>query len=730
MAEIDFSEMDSGLQRPLISWRKKGKAEYLRLGRKWGVLFQRYRELIPATVGPKLDEVVAVLPVDVCETCFVANLKAVSRYVLADITEHGLNDYVYALDLHVLGGYDTELNRVDPLATVEAEFCTPSETKLDADMKKAILDTVGLMKFGVVRGSFAEFVKFRDAWANPGASTYGKTARIRAYVRKKGKMSYKELTLRNKWFKALVATDEQLTRDCLAGKPAIVKPFRKLDEPAKSRTVQCFDTRSLIRSAYLCEGIKEYNGSKIWTTLESSSRDKMRLRRRLLRKDGDFRLCTDQSSFDINQSKESVMFTLEALFSKIVKYGKNRDLKRVAEAELEALRHAYLVGGSAWRKGVLSGMKFTALVDTVLNRAASVLVLQRLGVGIKFGLFQGDDAVMITDRDVDKEAVAAEYRILGLEVNPDKSWKARNRCEFLHEIYSDGVIRGFPARIAKSLLWKKPNTGPSVGGATSIQEDISTLQTAARRGLVGVVELGWRLLRRVGYSGGRDQFIESWFTPGALGGLGFGSKGRVRFEILTAKRRHTSVELVSPSVYLADDKQLRRAAVAQRAAGAVSLPGFVTSVRMSRIRLPPALPPRISYPASQVPRVRLNWTWRDSVPDPYLKKLRLEYKLAGRVAVTREDVPTRVLDQVGDYDRTIRWYNRMIRQTVTILDGVRYHEPYSGIARWGDWVWAGIVGLAATGSMRRGEVQGLFEQLVSATWSMVLWYKPVLQYEV
>ncbi|QJS39952.1 CP-RdRp fusion protein [Phytophthora cactorum RNA virus 1] len=728
---VRLSDADRPLCRPLVPWGINIRRDYLKLGEKWGKAFTLYRRHLPTLVRFRLDLVVQKLPTNICETCLIDCLKIVSRCCLEEIIATGVSDNLYLLDLQVLGGYDTEPNRVDPLDSLREEFCVPaaSEGSMPERLKFWVDDTLDKISYCGVKESFPQFVAFRDAWANPGASTYGHSAKISISKMTGGETFVREVKLRNKWFKALAFSDATIVEDCLKGEANFVRPFRKRDEPAKARTVQCYDTRSLIRCSYLARGISDLNGHSTWTTLDMSAGDRAKLRRRLLYKDGKYRLCTDQSSFDINQSRESVCYVLAQLFRRIVKFGNNKDLCEVAKAELSAMDDTWLdVVNDRWRKGVLSGMKFTALVDSILNRAASMFVAEEVGFKVEVGYFQGDDAVMVVaGRPPSVAAVAQAYSDLGLDVNPLKSWLGVERCEFLHEVYDGTSVYGFPARAAKTLMWSKPATGPKVGGAQSVREDIGMLVTASRRRLVGLLGVGRALFSRLGAT--LEKFNDCWFTPTVMGGLGFGSQGRVGLSLESVRRRKVRIDVTSEVQYGLERGLLLQACM-QRASGVISLPGYVTEIKFSVIRGLAEMPSVPLERAKRAGRVRTEWLLSDYriQPAPYLKKLRYEAKLTSRTPITQGDLPTKVFDMVGDLDKAVRWYEAQIRKSATLVDAYRHHEPFHGIARLGNAVWGGLCALAGAELLDKGQMGDLKRQLIGTLWSQIVQYKLYINY--
>jgi len=610
----------------------------------------------------------------------------------------GFDDGIYLLDLHVLGGYDTVENRKDPLPAVREQFGVPHSVGLLPEMAKWIDDTISLITFEQLPCGFDDFVRFRDAWANPGASTLGQTARFEVLM---GARGTKKVTARSKWMKALSLSDAEVIEQSRAGGPALVRPFRKADEPAKARTVQCYDTLSLIRVSYMALAIKDLNGVKTWTTAEMGQKAKLAARRDLLRPDGFTRVCVDQSEFDINQAKEAVVYAIKALFSRIIKFG-GRDARKIAEAELNSLEGAFLElprERVPWKKGVLSGYKWTSLIDSILNRAATMTVASRLGWRVRAGLFHGDDAIIKVDGDGAGD-LAGEFQRLGLSVNPLKTWVSRDRCEYLHEMYCSRSKRvlGFPARVAKSVMWKKPAMGGSDSrGVAAVNEDIDLYRKLERRGLLCGLALAKRRLGRLDPSSDRKKLLEALDTPLALGGLGFGSAGRMVCRLVQKQVFHHSIRQVSRVKYdaLGD---LTEFAILNRLGGSVAIPGFGVGVEFSRFRGLSRLPEHSIRKATAMPHVHRAWSvyHYKRVADPYVRKVKLEWSLRSRETIGEDLVPDEFFARspLGP-DASYRLFNRWISQNVDLSSSQTEGGVYAAEKSFIDRAWAGFVSMAA-----------------------------------
>lgn len=718
--DLTFSEMDLGLWKRSAGSSARVLKGFANLGRKWGGVFGLYREHLPRRVKPLLEYVASCVSGNVCENCLIAYLKDVSRLCLAKIISEGMSDIIYLLDLSTLGGYDTLPNRTDPMSTIRAEFGTEAEIPMPHRLHYWIEKAVDKMKFRPLPCSFEAYVGFRDAWANEGASTYGKATNLAI---DKGLKGVKNFKLRNKWFKALGKTDRMIYLDCIRPSRAQVKPFKKIDEPARSRTVQCFDTRSLIRTSYLGEAISSYNGREAWTTLEIGQVEKHKLRKSLLRKDGLWRLCIDQSGFDWHQWKEAVLAAFDAIVRRVVRYG-GEDAAEVARIERIALVGAFLEvpteGKMEWLKGVLSGMKWTALIDTILNFAETRYVMERIGAEVVEEWYQGDDVILKLRDSVCVSQVAREFKNMGLQVNWLKTWLSQSRCEFLHEIYAANAVWAFPARIMKSMIWSKPQTSSRGRVSSDIRQDLSILQKAARRRLVRLYPVARRLIKGVDRLADNESIMQCWHTPILFGGLGFGSRGRISMKIAVVAKRRFKFAVDCTINLKVSDARVRNHAIATRASDIVNFPGIQTTIEFSKIKGAECMPVKTSIGLAGRTKPCITWSIRDlrKYPDAYSRKLTFEWKLASGEEILPSDFPRPVFSGVENFDAKIRTFIRLSRLVRINLESASWSaEPYFPIVMWGRRVWNGVCVAASTeGFLKRHNLDTTVSELLGAVW--------------
>lgn len=663
-------------------------------------MFSQYYRLLPLNVGTKLLNLMRRIPRNMCEECFITTLKNISDTKLATMIACGYSDELYFLDMLVLTGYDTILNRVDPLTTIRSDFGQPKQSsQYDSKIKQNIDFFVNKMLIKEPPCTFAQFVSLRDHWTNSGSSTYGTTVKVNI---KTGGTKSKSISIRNKWFKTLGHSDSELIKASLSSRSTEVRPFRKLDEAAKTRMVQGYDTLSILRVSYLEECFKSYNPEVPWTSCGFGPQQKLSMREELLKDDGLYRVCTDQKSFDINQSRDIVEYAIRRILFHIQQRVTQPDVHSVARAEIRSMDNVKLTGKDyefQWKRGLLSGHKWTALLGSLINAAETKTVDDLLDLDQRFALFQGDDCVLKVASTPNSDLIADAYKSLELSVNPSKTWISTVRCEYLHELYDAKTKRvlAFPARIAKSILWNKPNVGSFSGGSSSHEAFFDTLLKAKRRGLAGTESIAIKYFKRNFTNVSLDRFYQSLHTPRYLGGLGFSNQFNTAISFAT-KATKTFSFTISTRSKLSLSPQLSDFAIKQRLKDAVPLPGIKTAVHFEKVKLVPNASTNVYSPATLIPSIPTDWNIShfDRESDVYAKRINLQYKIAKGLELYSSDIPTNVFDNSTFSPGTaFLKFRRHSRFLLNLEDADTTAEPFSKISSYYNKVWKGICYLSS-----------------------------------
>jgi len=671
-----------------------------RLGPKWGGLFTRYETTLDAKSSKWLRDVFRNLDAHkLCETCLIKELKELKQVCMQKIMDSGIDQKLYLLDLFVLGGYDTTQNRVSAGASLREDFGTDKGIPENEELKALIDESVSQMRFEAPPCSFKEFVSYRDSWAQTGVSDLGEPCIVEE--------SGKERKVKSKWFAGLSLSDAEIVEECLKGTPAVTKSFLKVDEPARARVVQAYDTRSIIRCSYLEECISSFNGSSSWTSIGFGSQDKLRMREEICSDIGGYMLCMDQSSFDIHQPKWAVLYAMECIFKRIRRLGLH-DVNEVIAAEERSLEDVKVVFEGdefPWEYGLLSGLRWTALIGSILNRAESLYAIADQGVRVLRGKWQGDDALMRTDKRVDVVQAGERLSALGLELNVNKTWNSRYRCEYLHELYDKRSVYGYPARAFGTLVWRKPALKPRAGGVSEIYEVVDLARMASRRGVF--MSKAWLfkwITCKIKIN--KKKLEEALDTPCALGGLGFGEWGNIGIRFvsdldLTRRRCRVKSKVgwdVAKKHDVLSSLLLLRLEAEGLALGKVRFKAEFTPVRR---RLGIAFDtPSFSlgvYNACPAPTRTWGLQHFKNTKDVYEKKVLLEVALVRGDDIDASMLPPGPWSNLGNPGRIYRIYRKFRDYSFNLASSAYSGEMFARTASTYARTWNGLVWSAASG---------------------------------
>ena len=710
MADVDMSDLDN------ILWRGGGlkgvRRAFRAFGPKWGKTFQTYFNLVPKQHRPSCARVL-MQPLSgnvtqfrsLCESCGIDFLKEISVRATRCSIALGPGWWLYLCDIHVLGGYDTCLNRVDVLEGYEKVAGVSSGCADNGLLRRFIDSTIAMIGHRSPRDqvSFEQFIEFRDAWALPGASTLGKPSELLVKGKKR--------RVRGKFANLVSVSDREIVRTCLDRQPARIYPFRKADEPVKTRVIQAYDTNSYLRCSYADYMLGRYNDSTVWTTMGLSLKDRAhtRLELELAQRAGGYSAVSlDQTAFDTSQKKSAVTYVLQSLWDHVIRGARSHlqpELRLLRDAELYSFEHAHVWARSGaserlvspWLSGIPSGHKWTGLMNSILNRAESLYVAQYLGADVYRGLWQGDDGVLLVRNSISAEAWAEGYATLGLGVNTAKTWVSRSRFEFLHEFHGPEGAWAMPARAAKSLLWRKPDTGGSGFTPRHLQKQElwSNYLRASRRGL-RVYALALKSITAdfaaSGHHHPHDAAKEYMNTPAALGGGGWGTVGRLGAEWRAADLQWSRVKLLSPVAVHGKDRASVARAVVRRLGLSTPLPATPAKLTWWQVGTPAQMPSRSVLGDSRPPKD--NWVLADYNRglDAWDLKIRLEDALGGHGTLTRELCPSKLIAESPlGYDKAIRLLAKWGGWAPCFEGSWSNGESFWSAREWANRAWGGFL---------------------------------------
>jgi hypothetical protein len=242
----------------------------------------------------------------------------------------------------------------------------------------------------------------------------------------------------------------------------------------------------------------------------------------------------DQSKFDHVPSGRVLSAAFRLICDKSTPVG-DVDRERVGKALQKRLKNGFVTfNGKTWRhrRGVLSGWRWTSLIDTVINYAEHVAIAEQLNITIHQGVncYQGDDTLIFAEGWDEAACLVETYRN-ALPVNPSKFFLAEDRTEYLRLVlYRERDVarcggwrrRGYPARAVMSLMYANAWAG-GTQTASSIASGWSKLSSRTDN----PVACWEHCIRDIcGFMRcTRVQAIGILKTPKNLGGLGYVNVG-------------------------------------------------------------------------------------------------------------------------------------------------------------------------------------------------------------
>uniref|UniRef100_A0AAU7L0Q3 RNA-directed RNA polymerase n=1 Tax=Zeugodacus cucurbitae toti-like virus 4 TaxID=3159488 RepID=A0AAU7L0Q3_9VIRU len=203
----------------------------------------------------------------------------------------------------------------------------------------------------------------------------------------------------------------------------------------------------------------------------------------------------DQSNFDWHQSRMSIEVVVATMGYMMGKRITEPDFHKVWASMWDSLfaREVKVKAGAhrfEWGNGLPSGLRWTALLDTILNitsfRVAVRLAGRVLGkeIPIHCHKSQGDDVAFSSGNLNDVSHIIHIYNKLGYEAHPAKTFYSKYRTEFLRKSYEKGVgITGYICRSLLSIRFRNPILDLAVEKATRIYSRLTTWHLLCIRGM-------------------------------------------------------------------------------------------------------------------------------------------------------------------------------------------------------------------------------------------------------
>lgn len=479
------------------------------LGPRWAPGFTIWSRVLPDAVR---EQCISVLRSVGCMSWSTSDQVFGVLKELSGLAKKGGDDlfpgyWKYLVDMVTMTAYVPPGSLESRLADVKGWVSSPMEhTLAGADYDKLfregvarVLDSAPHLGSSVVGSqTVEEFVSTRMAEATGGSSDFrggveyesdrGSWARPRR-TKVASFLSYSDDTLRE-WL------TEPLT---VSSTYEVAREVEKSERgKAKARSVIMSGDRTHWRMAFVGQVVESMMSSSSLSTLWMSPSATLEMWLRIQRSLGrTWQMPLDASSFDETVSASELRIVMEEVIALLERIG---DSERAHTARLIAGTivpdWSPASGGTSVsvdgvlvrvRKGVLSGWRWTAWIDTVVN-LARVFGLAKYTRSYGYSdpvsvVGQGDDDQLSFTHPEDAAALYLAYREANIDVNPSKFFLAEGRDEFLRIVVEVDKVAGYPARGIGAVLWKSPLSSRPRPGPERIRETFELWNLLACRGM-------------------------------------------------------------------------------------------------------------------------------------------------------------------------------------------------------------------------------------------------------
>ncbi|BAJ23141.1 RNA-dependent RNA polymerase [Rhizophagus sp. RF1 medium virus] len=335
--------------------------------------------------------------------------------------------------------------------------------------------------------SYRDYV-YGCTWSRRGSSSI--KTKLRAEINgKKVKLSETKNTL------AIYGDLEKILKDSLdPDRPQWGKAIRKR-ERGKIRAVLGMDVETYLPMSYIDDIIQPYiignELSNLWeTNFQRHAKDVDRLI--LSIEKTKWFIPLDQSGFDHQINNNMLLLTLVIIKSWLLSRVKYKgDVERCIEIIIKrlALTNSEVNVDDKINipveRGILSGWKWTAFMDTLINIGEVNVALRTCeyyGLVCNYKLdAQGDDDDIIIDDLLTGLVMCEAYRYCNLKINPAKFFIKNNIDEYLRRVYVDGVSLGYPARMFLTFFESNPIRNVPLSEMSELRSVIKNWMDLIRR---------------------------------------------------------------------------------------------------------------------------------------------------------------------------------------------------------------------------------------------------------
>jgi hypothetical protein len=407
--------------------------------------------------------------------------------------------------------------------------------------------------------SVDDFIQNGDVWCTSGSGFEPDAGKLEILDRDRNE---KEYVKKNKWSVRWGLSNYKVKKLLFKKRRQICKAVPKA-EPAKVRAVISSDLSLYLKMTYISTFLDQILAGRTDSTLWMSDADRMKLWEDMAY-DGTWRMPLDQSEFDKNVTKRQVLIKVRCIKKLLEAYGATEQMLEIMDLILYALDGGYvIVDGQRIdiENGILSGWRWTALLDTIANLAEVEMAKDWVTENsvIDHGIIevnaQGDDDKFKIRTRRGAVAIWLAYESFGLGVNPGKFFLDKDRDEYLRRVMDGDKITGYPARSISSIMFRNPINESEPVGAARVRSTFGKWKLFAERLDRNLAE-GWFRRKMIqdcvqGTHGLTKQLVEDYVDLGAMyGGIGLDHKGYKEVPLISQSiMENDGIELLGEGYY-------------------------------------------------------------------------------------------------------------------------------------------------------------------------------------
>lgn len=240
----------------------------------------------------------------------------------------------------------------------------------------------------------------------------------------------------------------------------------------------------------------------------------------------------DASSFDQFVSKTevtSVFLSLREVLSEYKSY-LHDEVFTMLDLGLHAWFNSDIVvdrklNMGKWEHGVPSGVRWTALMDSMINAARFDVCRKYVGRSmlVEKAIFQGDDMMLALRRLSDTLKILDFYEEHNIPIHPAKNFLSYTYFEFLRKIYQGGNQFAYPNRTITKFCFRLPENAGARDSRSIMQERFTgVFRTCSRYNATHVIiPKVAKIIQKLFGNLTSESINELIHSPSILGGLAF-----------------------------------------------------------------------------------------------------------------------------------------------------------------------------------------------------------------